>query len=104
MAFSPRTWLDTVRTLDRLFALEKNHRALIEKQAEELQDLKDRLTTLEAHVHAREEILVAEAKGAAAAVASAVASQHIAGIAQSLGRLQGRLDGDGAKFLPDDAP
>jgi hypothetical protein len=104
MAFSLRAWLDTVRTLDRLFALEKNHRTLIERQAEEIQDLKDRLTKLEAHVRAREDILVAEAKGAAAAVASTVASQHIARIAQSLGRLQGRLEGNGTKYLPDEGP
>jgi hypothetical protein len=102
MAFGPRAWLDTLRTVDRLLALEKNHRALIEKQAEEMQELKDRLTRLEAHVQAREEILVAEAKGAAAAVASTVASQHIASIAQSVGRLQGRLDGSGGKPLPPD--
>jgi hypothetical protein len=100
MAFSPRVWLDTLRTVDRLLTLEKNHRALTEKQAEEIQEIKDRLTKLEAHVEAREAILVAEAKGAAAAVASAVASQHIASIAQSLGRLQGRLDGSGGTFLP----
>jgi predicted nuclease with TOPRIM domain len=98
MAFSPRAWLDTLRTVDRLLALEKNHRALTEKQAEEIQEIKDRLTRLEAHVQAREEILVAEAKGAA--VASTVVSQHIASIAQSVGRLQGRLDGSGGKFLP----
>jgi hypothetical protein len=100
MAFSPRVWLDTLRTVDRLLALEKNHRALTEKQAEEIQEIKDRLTRLEAHVQAREEILVAEAKGAAAAVASTVASQHIANIAQSLGRLQGRLDGSDGRLLP----
>jgi hypothetical protein len=99
MAFSPRVRLDTLRTVDRLLALEKNHSALSEKQAEEIQEIKDRLTTLEAYVKAREEIVVAEANGAAAAVASTVASQHIAGIAQSLERLQGRLDG-GSRRLP----
>jgi hypothetical protein len=92
MAFSPKVWLDTARTVDRLLSLEKSHRALIDKQADEIQELRDRLTKLEANVQAREEILVAEAKGAAAAVASTVASQHVAGIAQSLGRLQGRMD------------
>jgi hypothetical protein len=51
-------------------------------------------------VQAREEIMVAEAKGAAAVVASAVASQHIAGIAESVGRLKGRLDGGGGRPLP----
>jgi VIT1/CCC1 family predicted Fe2+/Mn2+ transporter len=86
MALNPRAWLDALRTI------EQSHRAIMEKQAEQIQDLKDRLTKLEAHVQAREEILVAEAKGAAAAVASTVATQHIASIAQSVGRLQGRLD------------
>jgi hypothetical protein len=86
MALNPRAWLDALRTI------EQSHRAIMEKQAEQIQGLKDRLTKLEAHVQAREEILVAEAKGAAAAVASTVATQHIASIAQSVGRLQGRLD------------
>ena len=86
MALNPRAWLDALRTI------EQSHRAIMEKQAEQIQDLNDRLTKLEAYVQAREEILVAEAKGAAAAVASTVATQHIASIAQSVGRLQGRLD------------
>ena len=86
MALNPRAWLDALRTI------EQSHRAIMEKQAEQIQGLKDRLTKLEAHVQARDEILVAEAKGAAAAVASTVATQHIASIAQSVGRLQGRLD------------
>jgi hypothetical protein len=73
-------------------SLDKTHRLIIDKQAEEIQALKDRLTNLEVHVEAREQIMVAEAKAAASAVASAVASQHVAGLAQSLGRLQGRLD------------
>ena len=83
MALNPRAWLDALRTI------EQSHRAIMEKQAEQIQDLKDRLTKLEAHVQAREEILVAEAKGAAAAVASTVATQHIASIAQSVGRFTG---------------
>jgi VIT1/CCC1 family predicted Fe2+/Mn2+ transporter len=98
MAFNPKAWLDTVRTVDRLINMEESHRKLIDKQADELQALKDRLTKLEAHVQAREEILVAEAKGAAAAVASTVASQHVANIAQGLGRLQGRMDGIGDRL------
>lgn len=76
-----------------MLALEQKHGALIEKQAAEIQELKDRLTKLEAHVQAREEIMVAKAEGAASAVASVVASQHIAGLAQTVGRLEGRIGG-----------
>jgi hypothetical protein len=99
MALSPKGWLESLRTLDRLLTIEESHGKLIKKQADEMQDLRDRLTRLEAHVQAREEIMVAEAKGAAAVVASAVASQHIAG-AESVGRLKGRLDGGGGRPLP----
>ncbi|HEY1410590.1 MAG TPA: hypothetical protein VGF36_00535, partial [Rhodopila sp.] len=88
------------RTLDRLLSIEESHREIMTRQAEEIQGLKDRLTRLEAHVQAREEIMVAEAKGAASAVASAVASQHIAGLAQTIGRLQGRLDETSARLPP----
>jgi len=102
MAFSPSAWLDGLRKIDRVLSLEEIHGKLIRKQAEEIQELKDRLTKLEAHVQAREEVLVAEAKGAAAAVASTVASQHVAGLAQSIGRLQGRMDGQGRLARPDD--
>jgi VIT1/CCC1 family predicted Fe2+/Mn2+ transporter len=100
MAFNPKAWLDTARTLDRPLGMEASHRKLIEKQAEEIQALKDRLTKLEAHVQAREEIVVAEAQGAAAAVASTVASQHVSAISHSVGRLQGRLDGMGRRLSP----
>jgi VIT1/CCC1 family predicted Fe2+/Mn2+ transporter len=100
MAINPGSWIDGLRRIDRLISLEKKHGDLIEKQKQEIQELKDRLTKLEAHVQAREEILVAEAKGAAAAVASTVASQHVAGLAQSIGRLQGRLDGASGRSLP----
>jgi hypothetical protein len=100
MALSPRAWLEGLRTLDRLLAIEETHGKLIKKQADEIQELRDRLTKLEALVQAREEIMIAEAKGAAAVVASTVASQHIAGIAESVGRLGGRLDGGGGRPLP----
>jgi hypothetical protein len=100
MAFRPGSWIDGLRQIDRLMSLEDKHSKLIAAQAVEIQALKDRLTKLEAHVQAREEILVAEAKGAASAVASVVASQHVAGLAQSVGRLQERLDGNGRRSLP----
>ncbi len=59
---------------------------MLEAQAQEIQDLRDRITKLEA----REEILIAEAKGAAAAAASAVASQHVAALAREIGALDER--------------
>jgi hypothetical protein len=96
MALNPGSWIAGLRQIDRLLTLERKLGAIIEKQAAEIQQLKDRVTKLEA----REEILVAEAKGAAAAVASTVASQHVAAISLSVGRLQGRLDGMGGKWLP----
>jgi hypothetical protein len=55
---------------------QEKHGAILEAQAAKIQGLKDRLSKLEEHFGAREEILVAEAKGAAAAVASVAASQH----------------------------
>ena len=60
MALNPLEWLKAARTIDRLLSLETKFTALLEVQAKEIQDLKDRLTKLEA----REEILIAEAKGA----------------------------------------
>ena len=86
MAVNPLEWLKAVRTIDRLLSLETKHTALIEAQAREIQDLKDRVTRLEA----REGILIAEAKGAAAAAASAVASQHVADIARQVGASEER--------------
>jgi hypothetical protein len=89
MAVNPLAWFDAIASIRRLADLEKKHAALIAKQADEIQALKDRVTALEA----REGILVAEAKSAAGAAASLVAGQHVAGLAQSIGRLEGRLDG-----------
>jgi hypothetical protein len=95
--------LDGVRTLDRLFQLEKKHGAILEAQAADIQSLKDRLTALEQHVKAREDILVAEAKGAAAATASVIASQHVADISRRLGGMEERLSvATGRKSLPPD--
>ncbi len=97
--------LGGARALDRLFQLEKKHGASLEPQAAEIQGLKDRLTKLEEYVKAREEILVAEAKGAAASVASAAASQHVSDISRRLGAMEERLRGSGTPSLvaPDDA-
>jgi type IV pilus biogenesis protein CpaD/CtpE len=86
VAFNPLEWLGVARTIDRLLSLEKKHTDLIEAQAKEIQALKDRVTKLEA----REEILIAEAKGAAAAAASAVASHHVADLARQMGAMDER--------------
>jgi hypothetical protein len=98
VVFNPKEWLNHAVTLKRILDMEADHRKLIEAQADEIQELKDRLTKLEAHVQAREEIMVAEAKGAAAAVASTVASQHLSTIARDLGRLEERLNGFGLRL------
>lgn len=86
MALNPVDWLKTAAAMDRLLNLEEKLTALIESQAKEIRALKDRVTKLES----REEILIAEAKGAAAAAASAVASQHVANLAQQLGAMEER--------------
>jgi hypothetical protein len=78
--------LDALRAVDRLLQLEAKLTALIEAQTKEIQALKDRVTKLEA----REEVLIAEAKGAAAAAASAVASQHVVEIARQVGAIEER--------------
>jgi hypothetical protein len=83
--YNPLEWLKVARTIDRLLTLETKRTSLLEARAKEIQSLKDRPTRLEA----REEIVVARAKGAAAA-ASVVASQHIAGLARHMGTLDER--------------
>lgn len=82
MPLNPISWLRAARAIDSVFQLEKKHTALLEAQAKEIQDLKDRVTKLEA----REEILIAEAKGAAAAAAGAVVAQ----LAREIGALDER--------------
>ena len=88
---NPLDFLSGARAVDRLFQLEKKHGAILEAQASELQMLKDRLTALEHHVTAREDIMVAEAKGAAAATGSAVAAPHVSEISRRLGGMEERL-------------
>jgi hypothetical protein len=97
--------LSGVRAFDRLLQLEEKLVAALEAQASDIQGLKDRLTKLEEYVRAREDVLVAEAKGAAAAVASVAASQHVSDIARRLGAMEERLRGSAAARLqpPDGA-
>jgi hypothetical protein len=87
---NPITFLTGFRRLDRLFELENKHGALIEAQAVQIQALQDVLNKLEARIDTREETLVAEAKAAAGAVASMVASQHVAEISRRLGAMEER--------------
>jgi type IV pilus biogenesis protein CpaD/CtpE len=86
VALNPLDWLRAIRAIDRFLQLGEKHTALLEAQAKEIQDLKDRVTRLEA----REEVLIAEAKGAAAVAASAVASQHVAELARQVGAMDER--------------
>ena len=100
MTLNPIAWLNGARAVDRLFQLEKKHGAILEAQASEIQYIKDRLLKLEEHVHAREDILVAEAKGAAAAVASQVASHHVGELSRLIGALEERTRSSGGQRLP----
>jgi hypothetical protein len=105
VAFNPRALLDWANLLDRLLTLEKKHGALIEGNAEDIRALADRLTRLEARIEAREAIMVAEAKGAAAAVASEAAARNVGDIYRRIGTLEERLRGSGAaRLAPPDTP
>lgn len=83
--------LHAARSIDRLFQLENEHGAILEAQAGEIQAIKDGLTALELYIRSREDVLVAEAKGAAAAAASGVAAQHVADLSRRLGGMEERL-------------
>lgn len=95
MALSAPDSLKEVRTIDQLLSLDQNHTAWIE--AKEIEALADCVAKLEA----REGILVAEAKGAAAAAASAVASQHVADLARRIGAIDERIRNRG-RLPPED--
>jgi hypothetical protein len=69
--------LDLIRAIDGLMRVEDKHGALIE-------NLKNRVL----HLEAREVVLIAEAKAAASAAASAVSAQHVADLARRLGVLE----------------
>ncbi len=86
MAFNPLEWLNVARRIDRLLGLEAKHTALLEAQAKEIQDLRDRLMRLES----REATLLAEARATAVAAASSVASQHVAELARRVGAMEER--------------
>jgi uncharacterized protein (UPF0371 family) len=86
MALGLLNGLKLVRDIDRFFSAQKNLTTLLEAQSREIQTLKDRVARLEV----REEVLIAEAKGAAAAAAAAIASQHLADLARHVGALDER--------------
>ena len=84
--------LDLIRAIDGLMRVEDKHGALIE-------NLKNRVL----HLEAREVVLIAEAKAAASAAASAVSAQHVADLARRLGVLEeqvGQLRESG-RLLPE---
>ena len=104
MALNFLSFLDGARAVDRLFQLERKHGTILEAQAAEIQALKDRLMALEQHVKGREDIVIAEAKGAAAATGSAVAAQHLGEIARRLGGLEERVRLNGTTSLATPEP
>lgn len=73
--------LSLLRRIDQLMQIERKHG-----------DLLDALSERQRRSEAREEILVAEAKAAAATAASAVASQHVGELARRLGGLEERVN------------
>jgi K+/H+ antiporter YhaU regulatory subunit KhtT len=80
------TAYEVLKRAEALLNLEKTHGALIEKNAREIRELADRLTKLESRL----EIMVAEAKGAAASAASAAVAQNLIEIGRRLGALEER--------------
>jgi hypothetical protein len=75
-----------LRDLDRLLHLEDKHGTAIDRLAHEIADLKSRIIRLEN----REDIIIAEAKGAAHAAASQVAMTSLADLARRVGGLEER--------------
>ncbi len=101
--FNIKAWLDAVRAVDRLWELEGRHGRLIDAQSKRLDDLADRINRLEA----REQVLIAEAKGAAGAAASAVAASHLGELSRLYGGLEERvrrLEGDDGRVRRLSAP
>lgn len=96
MSLNPLDWLRLASAAERLMGLEARHVALIDAQAKEIQALKDRVTKLES----REEILIAEAKGAASSAASAAVTQNLTRLALRLGALEERTRLTGTQRPP----
>ena len=103
MGLNPFALLSAVRSLDRHFELDTKDGRLIEAQAVQIQALRDDAAQLRAHVQAREDILVAEAKGVAGSGASMIASQYVANVARCLGAIEDRGRGIIPARLCDDS-
>jgi recombinational DNA repair protein RecR len=82
LALNPREWLKALAAVDRLLDLEETLTATIDKHTAEIEQLKERITRLEA----REEVIIAEAKGAAGAAASVLMAE----LARRIGVLEER--------------
>ena len=79
-------FIELLRAVDTLLALEKEHGGAIDTLQSEMRDVDRRLTRLEA----REDIVVEQAKAAAASSASAVIRHSIADMARRVGSLEAR--------------
>jgi C4-dicarboxylate-specific signal transduction histidine kinase len=77
------TAYELLKRAEALLNLERTHGELFEKNAREIRELADRVTRLESRL----EIMVAEAKGAAASAASAALAQSLLEIGRRLGVL-----------------
>jgi hypothetical protein len=88
LALNVRSWLDALRAIDRFLDLEAKHGKLIEAQEKRLDELADRVSRLEA----REPVVIAEAKGAAASAASVVAAQQLGELARHVGGMEERVN------------
>lgn len=75
-----------LRKLDGLIQLEAKHGQAIARIEAELVQLKDRVTRLET----RDDVLIAEAKGAASTAATVAATGAIADLARRIGAMEER--------------
>ena len=80
--------VELLRRVDQFLILEAKHGRLIEGLQAELQRLGERVARLEA----REDLLIAEAKAAAAAAATQVSIASISDVARRIGRLEERTE------------
>jgi hypothetical protein len=78
--------VEVLRKLDRLMSLDVVLRESVERLTSDIAALSNRVTRLEA----REGVLIAEAKGAAAAAAGATTAANMADLARRVGVLEER--------------
>jgi hypothetical protein len=86
MALGIGNFIHLIRTIDRLVGLERKHGDLIEALDKQVRTLASRLDRLEA----REDLLIVEAKAAAATAASVASTGHLADLARQVGILEER--------------